>query len=245
MVEPLTAPSVHLPIRAARYVLVPASDPMRAALLALALAVSACGADTDAPTAEPVSEAIPPATIEPPGDDTMEAADGASPRTALMAARPATATATVSVEGFDESIPLRLVRFENVPLPFSTYLPNAWSSDVAASGEGTAVRLTTGEPPFQGVVSVFVPSAGNDAAALARAVADSRGGAQPMDRLGWARSGYTFFGDGVTGTVRTGEHAGVGFYVVEEFPLEMGDGFAPRAALVLDRLRWLDDGTGL
>ena len=207
---------------------------IRLALLACAALVGC--ADPDAP--QPAPE---------PGPASRAPTEG-SPPVAAPDARPETDTATVSIEGMEESIDVRRVTIEDAPLPFSTYVPAGWSDETTGSGEGTAVRFAMGDPGYaQGVVTVFVPSEPNRAGIgeIARAVAESTGNARPLEpREPWVRSGYTFDGNGQSGRVRVGEHAGVPFYIVTQHPYEMGDGFAPRAALVLDRLRWAD-GTGL
>ena len=148
----------------------------------------------------------------------------------------------------DEPIDLRLVTVEATPLPFSTYVPAGWTDEVLSSGEGTGARFVMGTPPLEGAVHVFVPSEANQDAAdeLARVVAESHGGAEPLDDPEpWVRAGYRFGDPATGGSVRVGEHAGTTFYVLVQYPAEMADGFAPRAGLVLDRLRWADDGTGL
>ncbi len=219
---------------------------MRLLLLSLALVASACGGDSseafdattyDGGATDPALEGDP---VDLEGDD-LDAPD---------VERPATETATISIEGMDETVGLRLVRYDDVPLPFSTYLPEGWSDDVMGSGEGTAVQFRMGEPPMQGLVSLFVPSDPNQAgvAGLARAMAESRGGFAEFEdgeAPAWASGGFSFSDDSGSGSVSIGKHAGISFYVVEEFPYEMGDGFVPRAEMIQDRLVWLDDGTGL
>ena len=219
---------------------------MRTALLALTLtALAACGDSSD----ESFDAAAydggddPDVVLE---DDGPDVGDADAPGLE----RPATETATISIEGMDEPVELRLVEYRDVPLPFSTYLPEGWAEDVAESGEGTAVRFTTGEPPSQGLVTLFVPSPANQAGTvgLARALAEGRGGFgefEPGEGPGWATAGFSFADDSGAGSVTVGEHAGTSFYVLEAYPYEMGDGFVPHAEVVQDRLRWLDDGTGL
>lgn len=202
----------------------------RLAGLCLLLGAAAC-----APDPEPAA---------PPGAPALEAAPDTVEAGAPEAARPASVTDTLRVEGTPEPIDLRLVTYADVPLPFSTYLPEGWDDDVLGSGEGTAVRFTMGEASL----SLFVPmhaATEADVTDLARAVADSRGGARPLEPPGaWARSAFAFAEGGRVGTVRVGAHGGTFFYVLEDYPVEYGDGFAPRARLVLDRLRWAD-GAGL
>ena len=213
---------------------------MRPSLFALAVVLAACGSDTP----DPIVPGGPPAGT----DSVMTASASDTLRPTAPGSRPETATASIQIEGTEEAIDLRLVVVDDVPLPFSTYIPADWRDDVVGSGEGTAVRFTTGEPPDEGVVTVFVPSEPNRAGieALARAVAESNGGAEPLAAPEpWVRAGYTFSDGARAGSVRVGERAGVPFYVLVQYPVEWGDRFAPRAALVLDRLRWADDGTAL
>ncbi|WP_420456336.1 hypothetical protein [Rubrivirga sp.] len=196
---------------------------MRPTLLALALVLAACGDRPSATTAPATDEAASPTSADP---DSV----------------------TISVEGTDQAVAVRRVRFEDVPLPFTTLVPERWADDVVSSGEGTAVRLTMGDPPRQGLVSVFVASEPDPAGAVerARAVAESYGEVREVASAEpWTVQVFAFSGPDAVGRVSVGEHAGVPFTVVESFPPELGDGFSPRASLVLDRLRWLDDDTGL
>lgn len=153
--------------------------------------------------------------------------------------RPATRTDSFMVEGMAEPIDLRLVEVTDVPLPFSTYIPTDWEDEINASGEGTAVQFTMGEA----MMSLFVPAHATTEAEvtdLARAVADSRGGAEAYDAGAPWRAAFSFAEGDAVGNVRVGEHDGTFFYVVEAHPIEYGDGFAPRVRLVLDNLRWAD-----
>ena len=207
------------------------------AVLALA-ALAACAPDADpaAPDAAPPDR--PAARPEAPPAGPPPTAD-----------RPATLRDTVTVEGMSQAVTLRLVSFPDAPIPFSTYVPQAWADDLVGSGEGTAVRLTAGEEPMQGVVSLFVPSgtrSEDDALELARSVAESYGSAEPLETPDdWVYGGYSFASGDVLGTVWVGSHAGTPFYIVDTFPPEIADGFVPAAGLARKHLRWSDDGTGL
>ena len=222
---------------------------LRPALLLAAALLAACASGDGPATTEAASGATPPSGLEttpPPPDATTGGANDATDL-ATADARPATSTGVVSLEGDDEVLDLRLVRYPDLPAPFSTYLPESWADDVVASGETTAVRFTMGEPPFQALLTISFPSGGAEAArAQARAILDgARDVQEPEVGEPWATFERAFVRDGSYGSVRVGEHAGVPFVVLEEVPFEMGDGFYPRAALVLDRLRWLDTGAGL
>ena len=219
--------------------------------LAVLSALSACG---DGPPASADRAEVDEPAVEAATSDTARAdapqssGDTSRARPIAPGSRPETATSPIQIEGTDESIDLRLVTVEDVPLPFSTYVPADWADDVLGSGEGTGARFSMGTPSREGVVTVFVPSEPNRAGVedLARTVAESNGGAEPLGAAEpWVRSGYRFADGDRVGSVRVGEHADVPFYVLVQYPIEMGDGFAPRVALVLDRLRWSDDGTAL
>ena len=219
---------------------------VRPLLLVALAALTACARSPDP---GPVPGPDPAAASESPADrpGTPLAVD--RPREPLAADRPETVQETISIEGVDEPITLRLATFPEAPLPFSTYVPDGWATDVVGSGEGTAVQLTSGEA----MLSLFVPThttSREGVVGIARAVAESRGGARPLAAVGWGEGGFSFVGDpdgsgDAAGTVWVGEHAGTWFTVVETYPIEAADGFAPRARVVLDRLRWLDDGTAL
>ena len=199
------------------------------AALAL-LALAGCAAD-DGPDA--------------PAPPSADAAGGVAP--AADDARPARDTALVSIEGFEEPVALRLVRYPDLPAPFSTYLPADWRDETVASGEGAGARFVTGEPPFEAVLAVAFPTGGADAAeAQARAVLDGASDVrEPEAPEPWVTFARVFVRDGAYGSVRVGRHGGTAFVVSETVPFDMADGFYPRAALVLDRLRWLDTGEGL
>ncbi len=196
---------------------------MRPPLLVLSVFLVACGDR-------------PPATT-PPSAEAVSSAPATDPD-----------SVTISVEGTEEAIAVRRVRFDDVPLPFTTLVPEDWADDVVSSGEGTAVRLTVGDPPRQGLVSVFVSSDPDPAGAVetARALAENQGDVRAVDTAEpWAIQVFAFSGPEAVGRASVAEHAGVPFTVLESYPVERRDGVAPRIRLVLDHLRWLDDGTGL
>ncbi|MEM1115591.1 MAG: hypothetical protein AAF845_11420 [Bacteroidota bacterium] len=208
----------------------------------LLLGAAGCASDPE-PATPPDRPATPTEAPAPEAEpDTTTAPDTASTARIPEVARPATRTDSFLVEGMPEPIDLRLVEVADVPLPFSTYLPEGWTDEVTASGEGTAVQFTMAEAAS---LSLFVPATATTEAEvvdLARAVADARGGAEAFDTDDpWVRAAFRFIGDTEVGTVRVGAHDGTFFSVTEAYPAEFGDGFAPRARLVLDHLRWADE----
>lgn len=219
----------------------------RVACLVLVLVLTACTDSTPASSTPEASDAEASEGVAMSPEFTE--ADGESESTASPMERPETVQDTIIVEGMDEPITLRLVRFTDVPLPFSTYVPEDWTTDVLGSDEGVAAQMTTGEPPYQGRLTLFMPSGEptvEEIVELAQSVADSYGNAQPMEApADWVRRGLTFRDGETIGTVQVGVHNGNPFYLLEAFSAEMGDGFGPGSAVALARLRWEDDGSGL
>ena len=204
-----------------------ASAPMRRFLLTV-FVLAACGSP-DTP-AEPEAPAPPTAPAPPETSD----------------ARPGQKEGTISVEGMDQPVALRLVREADFPIPFSTYVPEEMGYDTVASGEGSAARFSLGAEPREAVLSVFVPSGGvDDLDAWAREAAETMGEPSQLEPPAWAEAAYSFGGVDRMGAVLAGRHAGRPFYVLESLPLNMGDGLGPRAAAVQREWRWLDDGSGL
>ena len=193
---------------------------MRRPALALALALGACGTgEAPAPAAPP-----PNATTDVGGVD----------------------SATVSIEGMEERIAIRSVRYLDLPAPFETVVPADWTDEVSRDGDRTTVRFSTGRPSPATLSVLFVPSGVEAAIEAARATTLGTDDVRPLETAEpWVRFGRSFVAGGAAGSVRVGAHEGEAFVVRESVPFERGDGFYPRAALVLDRLRWLDTGAGL
>ena len=193
---------------------------MRRPALTLALALGACGTG-EAPT---------PAAPPPKATTDVGAVD----------------SVTVSIEGMEERIAVRPVRYADLPAPFETVVPASWTDEVSRDGDRTTVRFSTGEPSPATLSVLFVPSGVEAAIEAARATTLGTDDVRPLEFTEpWVRFGRSFVAGGAAGSVRVGEHDGAAFVVREAVPFERGDGFYPRAALVLDRLRWLDTGAGL
>jgi hypothetical protein len=165
---------------------------------------------------------------------------------------------TLSIEGLAEPIALRLYRApDGFPLRFAAYVPG----DLEAREEESAIRFTAhlgGRTEPDAFLHVFVFPPGTDrraAVASARGYKTGRGiavgqGLEPIaddlkpPNLQWAvrafrfryQSGGRWFG----GVLGVGEHDGRFYQIVRHRPVEYGDGFAPRADLVLETWRWAD-----
>jgi hypothetical protein len=199
-----------------------------AALLLLA----GCGGEGGTPAPQPQ----PPAPVAQPAP-----ADAASQR-------PATRTAEIEIEGTPEPVALRLYTPPaGFPLRFTTYLPEEMEAETASSGEGDAVRFVArfgGRLEPRALVSLFVHPEGTDETA-ARQHADAlasgagRSGAGREQRHAWSIHERQYRGPGdVVGQVAVGRQGGRYYSISVEYPPEYGDGFAPRAQLVIDEIEW-------
>lgn len=177
--------------------------------------------------------------------------------------RPAAMTDTLMIEGMPEPIVLRLFRTDaDFPLPFSAYVPEDMSPEAGEDADdGSSVRFVAG---FGGArndrafVHLFVHPNGTDpqqALGVVRAYEAAAGipvseGIEPLGesdaraRMPWADHAYTFRyqagGTWYLGAIGLGSHSGRLFHVVVHHPAEYGDGFAPRAGILLDTWRWAD-----
>lgn len=166
------------------------------------------------------------------------------------------------VEGMPEVMELALFRADDFPLPFSAYV----TADMAA--ERTDERTVHFFAEFGGQrqedaflhLFVFPEGTGRqEALATAKGYKTGRGlpvsrGLEPIadavDRpqLDWAMEAYRFRyqaeGRWFGGTLGVGRHDDRFFMIVRHRPVEMGDGFAPRADLIMETWRW-GDGSGL
>ena len=179
----------------------------------------------------------------PAGEAPAPAAGGA------FAPRPDTVTDTLLVEGMPERMRLRLVRSpEGFPLPFSAYVPVDMEMAERPPGEDPAVRFVAAfggvrnEDAFMELAAY--PEGLDERAAVARAEAVAGEGAEPLDDPGyaWAERGWRWRGEeggeAYTALLILGRREGRWLHVLRRYPPEYGDGFAPRAGLVLESLRW-------
>lgn len=216
---------------------------------AFLLPVTAC--TTIAQSGNPVA----PEELTASSTDTQQAAP-LTAQSQVTQERPATATGTISIEG--EATEIELELFDAVPLPFTTYVPaEEFTKEVTATDEGNGVRFyfsPTGTPNKDAYIHVFFPKDAPTSEAMSEMLTGAQGlltsnGWQVIDRTDsteypWAKERITYqqsTAEGAyTGTVFVGEHEGRSFLAFTHYPLEYGDGFEPRAAIVLENLEFRD-----
>jgi len=174
-------------------------------------------------------------------------------------ARPQTRVDTLLLEGTAEPVELVLVRAPaGFPLPFSTYTTGDFIVEAAESeGGDPAMRFIAA---FGGVrndgafleVAVHPPGESEAEAAAHTERAVGAGGdvvAPGEPGLDWAVRRWRIGrrdprGGRILGFAALGRHGDRWFHVLARYPGEYGDGFGPRADLILEHWRW-DDGAPL
>jgi hypothetical protein len=159
---------------------------------------------------------------------------------------------TVYVEGMPEVMPVVAFRSPLAfPLGFETVIPADMGVDLASSGEADVVRFVAafgGERRPDVSLTFAVLPAGVEAeearsniAALARML----GATERTEQIPpWATRAYDAVAD-TAAFLTLGQHRDHWFYLLARYPVEYGDGMAPRIDLILRRWVWLDDGTPL
>lgn len=151
---------------------------------------------------------------------------------------------TLKIEGMDRAVELQLYRSPaDWPLRFYTYLPSGIEASRGSSGEGETLHFNMNEA----VLSLFVFPEG---------VTKSQAQPLAMEALGtdavqacdnnWGdwQWGCYYATDAPERVARIymGEQGGRFFYFLLRYPAEYGDGFAPRAALILENLKMGEEG---
>ncbi|PPS46074.1 hypothetical protein B1A85_00655 [Chroococcidiopsis sp. TS-821] len=159
---------------------------------------------------------------------------------------PLTKTATINIEG--EKTTVSLQEYSH-PL-LTTYFPNQdFIPESVSSGEGTAIRFDSnfgGTKNETAYVQFFFPGYANTLNQLKQSWIEGENGllasngwriieVLPEATYPWAREEIVFQQPekNITGSVYLGELAGNAFYVVTHYPVEYGDGFVPRANIIL------------
>lgn len=167
--------------------------------------------------------------------------------------KPSTKTDTISIEGEKTEVNLKL--YDEASKVFTTYFPEeAFVPEAASSGEGTGTTFyynVNGTKNKNVYVSVAFPSSAKDLEEVKKLVTDN-GGVLEANQwkvveqskevpYSWAKEKMIFQksegSDNIIGEVYLGESEGKVFYVINHYPAEYGDGFAPRSNLILKNLQ--------
>ncbi|MDZ8053043.1 MAG: hypothetical protein RMX68_003155 [Aulosira sp. ZfuVER01] len=164
--------------------------------------------------------------------------------------RPATKTATISVEG--EKVPVTLRLYDQYSNLFTTYFPEKdFLAEGGSSGEGTGVRFIAnfgGNKNENAYVHVAFLNSIKTLDQLKSFVNGKNGLIasnkwRVVDRTkkvpyAWAKEKIVFSqSKNIVGNVYIGQQKGKVFYVITHYPVEYGDGFPPRADLILKNLQ--------
>lgn len=171
---------------------------------------------------------------------------------------PDTKLARLSLEGEQSEIELHLLESES--LPFITYIPQpefTLTSDQPEDGQGLRLNFSPGGTPNPAAyVEIVIP----DGRASLQDVRDrlldeqgllTRNGWQMVDRTEvvtypWAVEKIVYehqTADAlIVGSIFIGENDGSAFYALTHYPSEYGDGFEPRAVMILENLEFKEQG---
>lgn len=163
---------------------------------------------------------------------------------------------TVTDQWTQRQIPVQL--FDMQGFPFTTYFPdNDFVVESGASGEGMGVWFyskASGKKYDPAYVHFFFPAKPPNLEGMRRAVIGKRGLMETNQwkvksrtqnvPYRWAKERIDFEqrkgNKTFMGTVYIGEYKGKAFRVTEHFPADYGDGFAPRASIILKELQVKD-----
>ena len=149
---------------------------------------------------------------------------------------------SIGIEGTNQPITLKLIHPPNADPPFMTYMPKDFVFDPVSSGEGTGYYFYTAfagkrNPDAYLLLYVFPANTSReDAIARVKDFVSSRGTAKPAEY-----EAFTFRKDGVqyAGGIDLRQHGNRYYYIARNYPVEMADGFGPRAAKITDNWKWL------
>lgn len=173
--------------------------------------------------------------------------------------RPAEKRVMVEMEGMGEELRLVLYRSPpDFPLPFSTYVPEDMIAEPAASGEGhddgdgvSFVANFGGQRNDAVAVRLLVAAESapeEDMIVRLRELARDLGTElddEPESRFAWSVREYRNLAPAsrraaAEGVMAIGRLEGRIFALALHHPAEYGDGFGPRAGVILDEWRWAD-----
>lgn len=163
--------------------------------------------------------------------------------------KPSTKTTNIIIEGESTTISLELYSH---PL-FTTYFPTSdFIPESVSSGEGSSVRFYAnfgGTKNEAAYVQFFFPAYTHTINQLKQTWIEGENGLLASNgwritevvqktAYPWAKEKINYYQpeNNIVGTVYVGESEGSVFYVVTHYPAEYGDGFMPRANLILQNL---------
>lgn len=167
--------------------------------------------------------------------------------------RPPTKTTTIKIEG--EKTPVNLKLYQQDSPRFSTYVPEDFIVETSAAGEGTSARFIAnfgGTRNDQAYVHFFFPAQAMNLNQIRPLVTGKRGLLannkwQVVRRntnipYRWVKERIFFKqrqgNQNFVGSVLIGENRGKAFHVITHYPAEYGDGFDPRANLILQNTQF-------
>jgi hypothetical protein len=201
--------------------------------------------ESEAPDEQEQADGLPPAAMDTTQADTIS----------MLPQLTATKQGTIRLEGTEEPITLALYRPPDwFPLPFYTYHPEDIVAGTVTAGEvGQTVRFTAnmgGVLNDDAFVELYVLPEGmseEDARVLVRENAQDIGSTRQADenRFSWSLEEHLFESPEFLGMYALGSHGGRFFQIMIAYPPEYGDGFGPRAQLILNEWHWADTGAAL
>jgi hypothetical protein len=151
---------------------------------------------------------------------------------------------SIRIEGTMEPTTLKLIRPEGAEPSFTTYMPRDFVFEPASSGEGTGYYFFTNfagrrNPEAYLLLFVFPPNTTQtDAVARVKAFVTSRSSTvKPADY-----EAFSFTKDNVryASGIELRQHGNRFYYVARQYPVEMADGFGPRAHKITENWNWLN-----
>jgi len=170
--------------------------------------------------------------------------------TAGPTSRPETLQDTLVLEGMPEPVTLRLYRSPpGFPLAFGTYLPADLVAEPAPSDDAVHFYANFGGQRNDAArVEMKVYPEGTTEESARNELASTTGGslvAAGERRYPWTLAEYAAPSGAVVSRGMLGRHDGRFFHLLVRYPAEFGDGFAPRAAMVMKHWQWEDGSGGL
>lgn len=164
--------------------------------------------------------------------------------------RPAVKDGIIYIEGMPEKITLKLFKEQN--WPFTTYYPSDMIAEKASSGEGDSVQFIVnfnGYRNDKAFMNVYFPANHSqneeDMVSFIQTYGYKAEHEQQIKDTPWAIRAYAYTEQGYSHRLLLGKHAGRYFIVQTVYPVEYGDGMAPRTAKILEEWLWKDSGKPL